>query len=157
MDSKIKKVLYKRFLSLLLTLLVLFSQFLNASAPSVYAASSPWAQTDWEGGSGQTSWSDATKFSSSSNVTTSVANQITLTNSEKFANTGFETDLSSWSGTQSYFLDDEYTDTLAAGSVNGTTSTPSGDTRVVTDTGHYLSLGSGLRRSPIDTLLAWVC
>ena len=45
----------------------------------VYAASSPWTQTDWVGGSGQTSWSDATKFDSSSNVTTSTAGQATLT------------------------------------------------------------------------------
>lgn len=37
-----------------------------------------WTQTDWSGGSGQTSWSDTTKFDSSSNMTTSSAGQFTL-------------------------------------------------------------------------------
>ena len=66
--------------------------------PSVYAASSPWTQTDWSGGSGQTSWSDNTKFSSSSSIdTTSTLGQTTLsTNTEKLSNTGFESNLTSW-------------------------------------------------------------
>ncbi len=61
----------------LLILSLLFSQFLFL-IPSVQAASSPWTQTDWSGGSGQTSWSDSTKFDSSSSVTTSTAGQVTL-------------------------------------------------------------------------------
>ncbi len=61
------------------------------------AASSPWTQTDWSGGSGQTSWTDSTKFSSSSTTTTSTAGQVTLsTNAEKLSNTGFESNLTSW-------------------------------------------------------------
>lgn len=42
-------------------------------------ASGNWIQTDWSGGSGQTSWSDATRYSSDATVnTTSTAGQITL-------------------------------------------------------------------------------
>ena len=67
---------------------------------STYAASSPWTQTDWSGGSGQTSWSDNTKFDSSSSVTTSTAGQATLTNTEEFTNTGFEIDLTGWTSSQ---------------------------------------------------------
>ncbi len=70
----------------------------------VYAASSPWTQTDWSGGSGQTSWSDATKFDSSSSVTTSTAGQATLTNTEEFTNTDFETDLSGWDTNNQWWL-----------------------------------------------------
>ena len=66
---------------------------------SVYAASSPWTQTDWVGGSGQTSWSDATKYSSGSSVdATTTSGQVTLTNTEKLSNTGFETNLDGWTG-----------------------------------------------------------
>src|SRR3989344_8654011 len=57
---------------------LLLQNFLFLVNP-VYATSSPWTQTDWVGGSGQTSWSDSTKFDSSSNVTTSTAGQATLT------------------------------------------------------------------------------
>jgi hypothetical protein len=78
-------------------LLVVCSSLLQLTMSIVYAASTPWSQTDWSGGSGQTSWSNATKYDSSSNVTTSTAGQITLTNSEKLSNTGFETDTTGWS------------------------------------------------------------
>ncbi len=64
-------------LSFLLILQLFILNFAFLTSP-VYAASSPWTQTDWSGGSGQTSWSDSTKFDSSSNVTTSTAGQITL-------------------------------------------------------------------------------
>lgn len=50
----------------------------NTSLPRVSAAVSPWTQTDWSGGSGQTSLVDATKFSSSSNITTTTAGQASL-------------------------------------------------------------------------------
>lgn len=83
----------------IISFVLLFSLILNSLfliPASVYAASSPWTQTNWNGGSGQTSWSDTTKYSSGSSVTTSTANQITLTNSEKLSNTGFESNLSSW-------------------------------------------------------------
>src|SRR3989344_2423501 len=68
----------RRFVTtFLLILFFLLQNFLFLVNP-VYAASAPWTQTDWVGGSGQTSWSDATKFSTSSNVTTSTAGQVTL-------------------------------------------------------------------------------
>lgn len=73
---------------------MVFFPFLFVSI--VWAASSPWTQTDWSGGSGQTSWSDNTMFSAGSGVTTSTAGQVTLTSTEELSNTGFETDLSSW-------------------------------------------------------------
>lgn len=44
----------------------------------VYAADSPWTQTDWVEGSGQTDWSDSTKYSSSSNIDDSTAGKVTL-------------------------------------------------------------------------------
>lgn len=41
--------------------------------------SSVWTQTDWVGGSGQATWSDATRFDSSDgNINTSVAGEVTL-------------------------------------------------------------------------------
>ena len=43
-----------------------------------YAETSPWSQTDWSGGNDQTSWTYITKFSSSTNLTTSTPGQITL-------------------------------------------------------------------------------
>jgi len=63
--------------------------------------------------------------------------EVTLTNSK------FESDVSGWSGTQSYLLQDEFTDTRAAGSVNGTSATPTGGVRTVADTSSQLSIGGG--------------
>ena len=68
----------------LLFSMILHSLFILPS--SVYAASSPWSQTNWNGGSGQTSWSDTTKYDSSSSVTTSTANQVTLTATSSWYN-----------------------------------------------------------------------
>lgn len=137
------RVFRKKLLVFLLTFSLLASQFTPFFVPSVYAASSPWTQTDWSGGSGQTSWSDTTKFDSSSSVTTSTAGQATLANTEKFSNTGFETDLTSWDTAQSYTLQDQFTTALSAGSVNGTSAEPTGGTRTVTDTESKLSIASG--------------
>jgi len=78
--------------------MLLLSQF-SFLTSSVYAASSPWTQTDWSGGSGQASWSNATKFDSSTGVTTSTAGQVTLINTEELSNTGFEADMSGWNAT----------------------------------------------------------
>jgi len=41
-------------------------------------------------------------------------------------------------------LADEFTDTVAPGAVNGTTATPTGQTRTATDTNSKLSIGSGV-------------
>ncbi len=84
----------KRIFSVIFSFLLIL-QILLLNILPVYAATSPWNQTDWAGGGGQTSWSDTTKFDSSSNVSTSTAGQIKLSNTEKLANTGFETDLAS--------------------------------------------------------------
>jgi len=71
-----RKNLLKRFLYPIGIFILLFQ--LVFSNLSVYATSSPWTQINWIGGSGQTSWSDVTKFSSSSNITTSTVNQLTI-------------------------------------------------------------------------------
>jgi len=44
---------------------------------------------------------------------------------------------------EQYLLDDEFTDTRAAGSVNGTPATPGPGTRTLTDTGNLVSVGAG--------------
>ena len=82
-----RKFARKSFVFLLI-FTFLFSQF-SLLIPSVYAASSPWTQTDWVGGSGQTSWSDNTKFDSSSNVTTSTTGQVTLAATSGWYNTSW--------------------------------------------------------------------
>lgn len=92
------KELGKQSLSLSLILLILLPTFFNILALPVYAASTPWAQTDWSGGSGQTSWSDATKFDSSSNIdTTTTSGQASLSVAEKLANSAFASNNTSWS------------------------------------------------------------
>lgn len=68
----------KRSSIFFITLSFFLYQFFSPFISTVFAISSPWAQTNWSGGSGQTNWSDVTKFSSSSNVFTSTANQVTL-------------------------------------------------------------------------------
>ncbi|MBI2314953.1 hypothetical protein HYU93_02745 [Candidatus Daviesbacteria bacterium] len=85
-----------RIITALLLIFSLILQNLIFNISPVYAASSPWSQTDWSGGSGQTAWSDATKFDSSSSTTTSTTGQVTITNTEQFSNTGFESDLTGW-------------------------------------------------------------
>ena len=64
--------------------------------PRIFAASSPWNQTDWSGGVGS---STANQYSSASSIdTTTTGGQVALTSAgEEFTNTDFETDLSSWS------------------------------------------------------------
>jgi hypothetical protein len=68
----------KNIISLLLIGALFVTQFTLFLVP--VSAASSWTQTNWSGGSGQTSWSDTTKFDSSSSVTTSTANQAILTN-----------------------------------------------------------------------------
>src|SRR3989338_9570317 len=50
----------RQTLSILLIISLLLSQLTSLFVPFVYAASNPWSQTNWNGGSGQTSWSDST-------------------------------------------------------------------------------------------------
>lgn len=73
------KTYFKKLLVVSASLLII-AGFLsnNSSLPRVSAAVSPWTQTDWSGGSGQTSLVDATKFSSSSNIDTATTGQSSL-------------------------------------------------------------------------------
>ena len=139
----------RRFAINFFLILALLLQNLLFLASPVYASSSPWSQTDWSGGSGQTSWSDNTKFDSSSSVTTSTAGQATLTNTEKFLNTGFESDLSSWDSAQTYTLYDQFTTdkTSAQLKANNTTAEPTGGIRTVTDTNSKLSITNSVLTS----------
>jgi hypothetical protein len=94
----LSKILQPVNLKKLGSISLLFSLSLQLLLPgNVLAASSPWTQTDWSGGSGQASWSNITQFSSSSGVTTSTAGEITLTATEELSNTGFESNLTGWS------------------------------------------------------------
>ncbi len=109
-----------------LLFLLLFSQ-LSLLVTPIYAASSPWSQTNWAGGSAQTAWSDTTKYDSASNITTSVSNQATLTTSEEFSNTGFESDLTGWN-TGGSFKDTDFagaSGAVAAWPLDETTTTQS--------------------------------
>ncbi len=54
-----------------------------------------------------------------------------------------------------YLLQDEFTDTRAAGSVNTTPATPGPGTRTVTDTENRLSIGSGVLASTSKAVSAW--
>ena len=123
-----------------------FGWLLFFAAP-IQAASASWTQTDWSGGSGQTNWSDGTKFSASSNAAVGTSGQITIsdthTTAEEFSNSGFETDLTGWS-TPSYALDDQFSTDKVAGEVNGTLAEPTGGVRTVVDTEGKLSISNGL-------------
>ena len=90
----------KRFKRIGIFLLTLVLFITNPPFTTTILAATSWTQSDWSGGSGQGSWSDTTKFSSASQVTTSTANQATITTGiEEFTNTGFETDLTGWTQT----------------------------------------------------------
>src|SRR3989338_7421083 len=131
----------RRFLTTFLLILSLILQNFLFLVNPVYAASSPWSQTDWSGGSGQTSWSDATKFDSSSSISTSTAGQATLTNTEEFTNTGFETDMSGWTAsTANFLLQDEFTTTASAPLTSPRTAEPGPGTLTITDTTNKLSI-----------------
>jgi len=74
----------------LLSVLLIFSPSLSLfqffiPASNILAAS-PWTQTDWSGGDGQTSWSNENKYSSASNVDSSTSGQLSLA-----ANSGYQT------------------------------------------------------------------
>src|SRR3989344_2183936 len=79
----------RRFVTTFFLILSLLLQNFLFLVNPVYAATSPWTQTDWVGGSGQTSWSDNTKFDSSSSVTTSTAGQVTLQATSSWYNTSW--------------------------------------------------------------------
>jgi len=72
---------------------MLASLFFISNTSFVYAATS-WTQTDWSSGVGA---STTNQYSSGSSIdATTTSGQVTLTNTEKFSNTGFESDLTGW-------------------------------------------------------------
>jgi hypothetical protein len=68
----------KHIQPLLASLLIL--SLLTQSVTPLLAATSPWSQTDWSGGSGQVSWSDSTKFDTSAEISTIVSGEVSLQN-----------------------------------------------------------------------------
>lgn len=62
----------------------------------------------------------------------------------KILNSGFETDLSSWTSVLSYILNDQFTTARLAGTLNATQAEPTGGTRTVTDTGNKISIASSI-------------
>lgn len=84
----------KKIINVIALIVFIFS-YLFFNQLTILAATSPWAQTNWSGGSGQSAWSDSTKYSSGSTVITSTANQVTLS-LEQFTNPDFETNLDNW-------------------------------------------------------------
>ena len=88
-----------------------------------------------------TTWTGS-ESSSSQNLT--VAETVTLSATEKLSNTGFETDLTSWSAQSSaYLLNDDFSTNLAAGNVNGTAAEPGPGVREVYDAQHEFETGGG--------------
>ncbi|MDZ7586522.1 MAG: hypothetical protein U0946_02100, partial [Patescibacteria group bacterium] len=79
--------------------LIAGSYFTLKGITSIFAASS-WTQTDWSGGalSGTVTGTVTTYESLSSTDASTTTGQVTLTNTEKFSNTGFETNLDGWTG-----------------------------------------------------------
>lgn len=85
----VSNFIYMKFLSYILLSILLIVGILRLDLFPVWGAASPFSQTDWSGGSDQTSYSDSTKFSSSSNVTTSVSGQITLNSAASWCNNSY--------------------------------------------------------------------
>lgn len=86
----------KKVITTILVVAVSCANTFSIFVPTALAATSPWTQTDWVGGSGQTSWADSTKYSSASSITTTTAGQASLTSTDKASNGTFETDLTGW-------------------------------------------------------------
>lgn len=126
----------------LIALSLTASLFFQSISPAL-AATSPWSQTDWSGGSGQASWSDATKYDSSTNLNTSTSGQVTLGTEEQLQNTGFESNLDNWSASQDYLLRDEFSSDLTAGNVDGTSAEPGPGTRETQQNLGNVSVGTG--------------
>lgn len=56
----------------------------------IAGAASTWTQTDWSGGPGQTSWSDNTKFSTSTDIDYSTTGQLTIQAQTNWYNTDWD-------------------------------------------------------------------
>jgi hypothetical protein len=66
-------------------------------APILFAATTPWTQTDWSGGvaSGNVTGT-VTTYESETGIADTVGGVFSIFSTNKFSNTGFETDLTSW-------------------------------------------------------------
>lgn len=108
--------------------LMISIQIVSVLTP-VFAASSPWNQTDWHGGSGQTSFTDNTKYFSGSAIDAVTASgEFSLSKNEKLTNTGFESDLSNWNSAATSFADSTFntaSGAVAAWPLDDTISTQS--------------------------------
>jgi len=71
------------------------------------------------------------------------ADSLTAFSPNKLANGTFEYDLSNWTATPSYTLNDTFNTDLAAGAVNGTLATDGVSARLVTDANSKLSISGG--------------
>lgn len=117
-------------IAVFLLIILAFVWFLEK--PTVFiSATSPWTQTDWSGGSGQTDWSDNTKYSSSSSISNSTAGQLSLSTTTNWYDTDWgyrkkiTIDASKVSGASSFFsfpvlintTDTDWKDTTNGGNV----------------------------------------
>jgi hypothetical protein len=113
----ISKWQFNLFGFLCITIGIIAGSYLTIKGITSIFATSSWVQTDWSGGTASGTFNNTiTTYESLSNINPTVAGQISLTNTEKFTNTGFETDLSSW----------DFTSALSA--IGGTIATASGYT-----------------------------
>jgi len=90
-----KKIARKFISSLCIALLLIQSLATPFLVSPVYAATSPWTQTDWSGGVGSSTTNQYSAASSTDPTTT--AGQVTLATPEELTNGGFTSDNSSWS------------------------------------------------------------
>lgn len=127
----------------------------------LYAATSPWSQTTWSGGSGQSTWNNADQFESLSNLSVSTTGQIALLQTANWYN-------SSWRYRKTLTIDE----TKVSGSTNLTNfpvlisltdadlsgiAQPDGDDILFTDTsGSKLSHEIEQYNSETGALTTWV-
>ncbi|HBD01903.1 MAG: hypothetical protein UX38_C0006G0042 [Microgenomates group bacterium GW2011_GWC1_46_16] len=90
-----------------------------------------------------TDTSDVTKLAIKWNSTGVNLDSPALSSVNKLSNGTFETDLTGWVGL-TYGLEDEFSDTVSAGSVNNTLATDGVNTRTAVDTNSKISVGSGI-------------
>lgn len=132
-----------RYLALLLFIIIGgVCSFQPGSKISQTLASSSWAQSDWSGGSGQTNWNNVGQYFEATNLTALSPNQLTISVPELFSNNGFEDNLTGWTGTQPYLLQDNYNNNLASGNLHNTSAVPGPGTRTVVDTNSKISISN---------------
>jgi hypothetical protein len=96
--NKIKRFLRKKYIFPILFLfsaITIFGIF-YAINKNIFAATSPWTQSDWSGEDGQFSWEEQDSYDTSQSIETAVTGQISLQDPEKLTNTSFDTNTTSW-------------------------------------------------------------